>query len=813
MSTPTQPPTTIRRAARQAPGLAVCLTLVALALALLTPLSVRAHTSLLQTDPAPNSTLDHSPELVTLHFDQPLQPGFSKVTVFDAGQRPVTSSASPASGTDPSVLTVGVPKLATGVYSVLWQILSPDGHPVRGAFVFTVALPGDPPPAPVASVPDITGVSTSNRPPFLAVLLRGLRYAGIAALVGGIGIFLFAILPALRELPEEERRRLRQTLDQHIQRWLFIALGVALGAHIFSLVIQVATINGVTLAEALQWSRIADLVKNTTYGAVWRMQGILLLALGEWLVLLPMMGRLRLPRLPLGIVAHPPRSTVVAEESAAVAPTPVWGWGVALFGGLALLLISVFGGHAIDVKAHPALAMLADWAHLCAMSLWFGGLILMVGLVPALLHGTAGAMQRQAMAAMIGRFSGLALVSMAVLAVTGIYAVTLHTTLGTIGTTTYGLVVIGKIALVAQIVLIAAVNRFGLKQWAARGAESAAAKRSQTMLLRGMSAEVILAVAVIGLTGLLTQLPPANTQSAAQSSTIAVPSATAEVVVAQPLLEADGVRGLLTIEMKGPDATIDARVTDTAGNLRPDVQRVTLWLNSGDKDVGLLTVPLTPAQDGHYRATGQWFAIGQNWLARLVVRRQDVAEDVKLPFVIQPRPNAYTEEPVPPSPFLWPRLLANARYGIFLLVIGVALALSVAFTAVARRFIPRRAASVGALALIVVGLTLMAWYSVPTTPLTGRQNPVPVTNDVLVQGGVLYAQNCAVCHGAKGEGNGKPGTALTAATSARYTDGDLYWLLTNGVAGKGMPPYNTRLSPTERWQIVRYLRAILPHDQ
>jgi methionine-rich copper-binding protein CopC len=82
---------------------------------LLVPVPVAAHTSLLQTDPAPNSTLDHSPETITLHFDDPLQAGFSKVTVFDASQRPVTTSANPAAGTDPSALTIGVPKLKTGV--------------------------------------------------------------------------------------------------------------------------------------------------------------------------------------------------------------------------------------------------------------------------------------------------------------------------------------------------------------------------------------------------------------------------------------------------------------------------------------------------------------------------------------------------------------------------------------------------------------------------------------------------------------------------------------------------------------------------
>jgi len=792
------------------PGIAACLIMLVLVFGLaLMPTPVAAHTSLLQTEPALNSTLDHSPETITLHFDEPLQAGFSKVTIFDASQRPVTTVPNPAAGTDPSALTIGVPTLKTGVYSVLWQVLSPDGHSVRGAFVFTVALPGDPPPAPVASVPDIAGISTSNRPPFLAVLLHGLRYAGIAALVGGIGIFLAIILPALRQLPEEERAGLRRTLDQRIQRWLFIALGIALGAHLFSLIVQVATVNGSTLGEALQWARISDLVKNTTYGAVWRMQGILLLALGEWLILLPTMGRLRLPRFPIGIVANAARPTVATAETETAPLVPLWGWGVALLGGMALLLISVFGGHALDVKVHPALAMLADFLHLTAMSLWFGGIILMVGLVPPLLNGTAGATQRRVMGAIISRFSHLALISIGTLTITGIYAVTLHTTRDTIGTTTYGLVVIGKVALVAGIVLVAAFNRFGLKRWIARDVESGTAARAQMLLLRGMSVEVILGVAVIGLTGLLTQLPPANTQATGAGAVIALPSAPVEAVVAQPVLEADGVRGYLTVETKGTETTFDARITDTTGALRNDVTRATLWLNSGDKDVGLLIVPLTAAGDGHYRATGQWFAIGQNWLARVVVRRQDVAEDVQLPFALQPRPTAYMEEPVAPTAFLWPRLLPDAVRGIDPLLIGVALFLFALIVRLSR--VARRATWIGAIGLITLGATLLAWYSVPTTPLTGRADPLPATQEILMQGGVLYAQNCAVCHGPNGAGIGKPGTQLTAATGQRYTDGDLYWLLTNGVAGKGMPPYNTRLSPTERWQVVRYLRSILPH--
>lgn len=771
-----------------------CVPVILMLALLCVPLPVAAHTSLLQTDPVPNSTLDHSPDRVTLRFDEQLQAGFSKATVFDASQRPVKVASDAAGGADPSSLTIGLPKLATGVYSVVWQVLSPDGHVVRGAFVFTVALPGDPPPAFVASVPQIDGLSVSNRPPALAVLLRALRYAGIAALVGGIAIFLFCIAPALNDVPADERAPLRRTLDQRLQRWLFVALGVALGAHVLSLLVQVATVNGVTLLEALRIGRITDLIKNTTYGAVWRMQAILLLALGEWIVLLPAFSRVRLPRFPLGIVATPTHPRVTTKAAGEATTPPLWGWGVALVGGLVLLLMTVFGGHTLDVKSHPALAMLADWAHLAAMSVWFGGLILVAGLVPALMHSTAGTAQWRVATTLIGRFSRIAMASIAMLTVTGIYAITEHTTRSTLATTTYGLVVIGKVGLVAAIILVAALNRAMLRRRAVGDTDSPGVTRAQTMLLRGISAEVMLGVAVIGLTGLLTQLPPANTQAATTFTSVAVPSAPAEVVVAQSALEADGVRSLLTVETKGPDATFDARITDTTGAPRADVTRVTIWLNSGDRDVGLITVPLLPTGDGHYRATGQWFAIGQHWLARVIVRRQDVAEDVKLPFALQPRPTAFAEEPILPSPFLWPRLLPEANRGVALLVIGVGLIIFTALVRPNRRGL-RRGLAAGAVGLIVIGLIVTAWYSMPTSPLTGRKNPQPATPEVIAQGAALYAQN------------GQPGSQLTTATARQYTDGDLYWLLTNG-DGRGMPAYNTRLSPTERWQVVRYLRSI-----
>lgn len=761
----------------------------------LSPVSVEAHASLVQADPGPDTTRDAAPEILTLRFDQPLQAGYSTVTVYDADRHPVKVAADPIDPNDPFALAVGMPKTPTGAYTVVWQALGADGFVIRGAFGYTVALPGDPPPALVAGVPEITG-DAANRPSFLAVLLRGLRDAGIAALVGGIGVFLICVSPALVVLPRETRRSLRRTLDGWLRRWLLGALGVALGAHLLALVVQVATANNATLGDAMRAGPVLAFVQETTPGAVWRLQTILLLALGEWIVLLPLLHRRSVPRGRLGIVAQPTPTRAAMQGQEAATAAPLWGWVIALIVGLALLLVTAFGGHAIAVQDRPVLALAAGWGHLIAASLWFGGLILIAGPVPAALHDLTGQERGQATAAIIGRFSTLALASIAALAVTGAYAITAYTTRETLGTTAYGLITVAKVALVAIVLAIIGLNRRALHRRSARA-----------MLRRGMNAAVVLGIALIGLTGLLTQLPPARTSSTTITA-VAMPPVPAGAVVVQPVIVVDGVRALLTVETSGADTTFAASITDDTGAPRADVRGVTLWLNSGDRDIGQITVPMQPAGEGTYRATGQWLAIGQNWLARLVVRRQDVAADVILPFVLQPRPMVYPdEEPVPPARFLQPRLLPTARVGVVLLALGVAL-LAVALAVRLRRATWRRASVVGAVGVALAGLIVAGWYSVPTTPLTGHANPQPATAAVIAQGQALYAQTCATCHGASGTGTGTPGAPLPAAIAARYTDGDLYWLITNGVPGTGMPPLRARLSPAERWQIVRYLRAV-----
>jgi mono/diheme cytochrome c family protein len=93
-------------------------------------------------------------------------------------------------------------------------------------------------------------------------------------------------------------------------------------------------------------------------------------------------------------------------------------------------------------------------------------------------------------------------------------------------------------------------------------------------------------------------------------------------------------------------------------------------------------------------------------------------------------------------------------------------------------------------------------------------NPLPATPEVLARGATVYANQCFVCHGAQGAGNGPVvgvgrfpmGPALNAAATAARSDGYLYGVIR---VGRGlMPSYGDRVGHNDRWAVVHYLRDL-----
>ncbi|MEI6507999.1 MAG: c-type cytochrome [Bacteroidota bacterium] len=94
-----------------------------------------------------------------------------------------------------------------------------------------------------------------------------------------------------------------------------------------------------------------------------------------------------------------------------------------------------------------------------------------------------------------------------------------------------------------------------------------------------------------------------------------------------------------------------------------------------------------------------------------------------------------------------------------------------------------------------------------------KKNPVKVEAGSTGEGKELYNQHCKSCHGAKGKGDGTKAEKLdiscgdfTTPEMAKVTDGEWFWKITDG--RKPMPSYKEKLSDSERWKVINYMRSL-----
>lgn len=101
--------------------------------------------------------------------------------------------------------------------------------------------------------------------------------------------------------------------------------------------------------------------------------------------------------------------------------------------------------------------------------------------------------------------------------------------------------------------------------------------------------------------------------------------------------------------------------------------------------------------------------------------------------------------------------------------------------------------------------------------LGAPENPVEADEISIERGRILYEINCAQCHGTTGEGNGvianflvdkKPANLTSQATQDK-SDGTLFLTISNGVP-EAMPALNENLTVRDRWDVVNYLRTLVP---
>ncbi|MBU6531018.1 copper resistance CopC/CopD family protein [Streptomyces sp. NPDC057245] len=380
-----------------------------------------AHAALTGSDPRQGAVVDRAPAQVSLTFSESVSMDDDSVRVLDPkGKRVDDGGPSGTGGTTYAVkLHAGLPD---GTYTVTYQVVSADSHPVAGAYTFSVGAPSE---------TSVSATAQAAGGGFIGALYgvgRYVSYAGFAVLVGGAA-FVLACWP-------------RGAGVRVVQRFTVSGWLALTAATLLLLLLRGSYTGSGKFADVFDLGLLGEVLQTKTGAAL--VSRLLLLAAAALFVAV-LFG------------AYDKRED---EERRDITFGLAVG-GTVVAAGLAATW--AMSEHA-SVGLQAGLAMPVDVIHLIAVATWFGGL---TALLVVLYRGPA---DTPVPAAAVRRFSAVAFGSVVALVATGTYQSWRQLGSWTAFTDTrYGQLLLAKIGLVAVLVGIAYFSR----RWTARLADTA----------------------------------------------------------------------------------------------------------------------------------------------------------------------------------------------------------------------------------------------------------------------------------------------------------------------------------------------------
>ena len=536
-----------------------------------------AHAVLESTVPERGAALDAPPDAVVFRFSEAVEIAFGAVRVYAAdGTQVQEGDAYHPDGDDRAVAVRLRGGLADGGYTATYRVVSADSHPISGGFVFGV---GDGGAAGAATVGDLLDGASAGPVTSVAFgVVRALQFAAIAVAVGALAVLLLVWLPALASLvvPGGGWDAASGAFAARWRRALLAAAAAGLAASVLGIVLQAATAAGTTF-----WSALGEAseVLGTRFGTVW---GIGALA---WVAV----GALALPR--------------AGPRAAALALPLLW-----------LVLLPALGGHA-SVQEPVAVLLPANVLHVVAASCWIGGLAVLVAALPAATRRLEPPDRTRLLAGTLGRFSVLALVSVAALLLGGILQSVLELDAwDDLLDTAYGRAIVVKSALVALLLGAGWLNRRRtLPALDRAAADGGAPGRPGRVLRRTLRAEVALGVAALAVTGALAGYSPSTAASTGPWSGSA---------------DLGPARAELTVEpaLAGPNE-VHVYFFDRADGRQWDATReLTVRASLPDRDIAPIALEPRKAGPGHYVMGGAPLAPAGDWTLEFVARVSEFDE-------------------------------------------------------------------------------------------------------------------------------------------------------------------------------------------
>ncbi|HZX37931.1 MAG TPA: copper resistance protein CopC [Streptomyces sp.] len=587
-----------------------------------------AHAALTGSNPKDGAVVATAPKEVTLTFSEQVAMGNDSIRVLEpsgkrsdkAKIRDLSSGGTVSYGVD---LQSGLPN---GTYTVAWQAVSADSHPISGAFTFSIGAPSKT----TVALPErevgggVVGV--------LYDIARYASYAGFVLLAGGAA---FVLLCWQRGASVRPLQRLV------VQGWVTLT-----AATLATLLLRTPYTGSGRLADAFDLGGLRDVLETKTGAAL--ISRLLLLGAAALFVAV-LFG------------AYAKREDEAEKKDLT--------FGLAIGGTVVAAGIAAtwaLSEHA-STGIQPGLAMPVDVIHLLAVATWLGGL---AALLTALY--CAPSIERAA----VRRFSTVAFNSVVVLAATGLYQAWRQVgSWSALTGTSYGQLLLVKVGLIVVMVGVAWISRRWTRQLGettaaettaagaeeekeeakeAEEADSSAPERaaqlarqkaavataqkkktrdadpSRSGLRRSALAEAGVAVVLLAVVTVLTTTEPGRTEEEAAGSggsqaAAAVPAGPTEIKLP---FDTGGQNGRGTVRLSLDPATSGANEMhvwiDTPDGKPLDVPEVKVAFTLKAKQIGPL--PITPDRltAGHWSAGAVQIPMPGEWQVQVTVRTSDI---------------------------------------------------------------------------------------------------------------------------------------------------------------------------------------------
>jgi copper transport protein len=785
--------------------LLVALAVTALALAagwLSWPRQTSAHAILQRSLPVQSQELETSPELVETWYSEPIERSLTRLTVFDATGAAVQTGKTLFSDSDATYAAVALPpNLPSAIYTVAFENVSKvDGHTWTGSFAFIVLNADGTRPA--GTVESGSGGGQGYLPEVGDSTLRWFELLAAVALTGALLFFVFVARPSALFLREREIDEVEKTAFTLAVDLVVIAAPVLVLSSIGQVLLLADRLGGLDTLD--------DILFDTRGGQLW------LARIGVSLALLLLFA----PALFSATYRTGGRAQLVAV--------------VGLVGSAGLLMTYSLGSHAAT-GGGEFWSVGSDFVHFLATAAWLGAMLQM----PLLFWWTRGRLDGPRrflyMANAFDRYAWLAVVSLALLIGSGVFNGFVQLpNRPALWETTYGRVLIAKLALILPLLGVAGLNAAllsprlrdaidalhgdeGGPAQADRGRVERTLALLQRIVPRTIALEVLLGAAVLASVAVLAQATTANgelREQAGKPSGQFQASAEAGDLNVDLLVAPFGLSVSTFTVMLQPEAGVElGEILGVQLRAFFDDPKAPIAAGGSGTDQDLEATE----QPGVWAADAALLTQPGDWRIQARIRRRG-ADDLTAQFSVLGVGGILALQGEPKTLFDLPFTFVdwNVVAGGAMLVLGVGAFLIWRNRPPSWQGSTSASVALAAVVALFAGTTLIFGVDVHQPAESLTQNPRASVPGSLENGQKLFEINCIMCHGRTGRGDGprasefSPPPADLTQHVPFHNDGTLFIWISQGIPidnePKRMPSFNDLLSEDERWDIVNYLR-------